>query len=96
MVKFKNIVMEPTAVGEEQGMIRLDNGLEVSIVRNELSYGGKEGLYEMGVFEVGGKRMKHIDEWGDQVKGWLTPEDIDRELAFLEECYSLDTLERFI
>jgi hypothetical protein len=96
MVKFKNIVMEPTAVGEEQGMIRLDNGLEVSIVRNELSHGGKKGLYEMGVFEVGGKRMKYIDEWNDQVKGWLTPEDVDRELAFLEECYSLDTLEKFI
>ena len=95
MVKFKNIVMEPTAVGEEQGMIRLDCGLEVSVVRNDLSYGGKKGLYEMGVFTPDGK-MYHIDEWGDQVKGWLTPEDIDRELAFLEECYSLDTLERFI
>ena len=88
--------MEPTAVGEEQGMIRLDNGLEVSIVRNDLSYGGKKGLYEIGVFVVGGKRMKHIDKWGDQVKGWLTPEDVDKELAFLEECYSLETLERFI
>ena len=93
-VKFKNIVVEPTDVGE-QGMIRLDNGLEVSVVRNDLSYGGKEGMYEMGVFTPDGK-MYHIDEWGDEVKGYLTPEDIDRELAFLEESYSLETLERFI
>jgi hypothetical protein len=52
-------------------------------------------MYEMGVFGHDGK-MKEIDEWGDSVKGYLTPEGIDRELAFLEECYSLDTLERFI
>jgi hypothetical protein len=93
-IKFKNIVIESTEVGE-QGLIRLDNGLEVSIVRNDLSYGGQQGMYEMGVFTPDGK-MYHIDEWRDSVKGYLTPEDVDRELAFLEECYSLETLERFI
>ena len=94
-VKFNNIVIEANGDGVEQGLIRLDNGLEVSVVRNDLSYGGKEGLYEMGVFTPDGK-MYHIDEWGDQVKGWLTPKDVDRELAYLEECYSFETLERFI
>ena len=93
-VKFKNVVIEATDIGE-QGMIRLDNGLEVSIVRNDLSYGGKKGLYEMGVFGWDGK-MKHIDRWGDSVKGWLTPEDVDNELAWLEECYGRGTMERWI
>jgi hypothetical protein len=86
-IKFKNIVIESTEVGE-QGLIRLDNGLEVSIVRNDLSHGGEKGLYEIGVFGWNGQ-MKHIDAWDDQVKGWLTPEGVDKELAFLEESYAL-------
>ena len=83
MIKFKNIVIESTDIGE-QGWIRLGNGLEVSIVRNDLSYGGKKGMYEMGVFGRNGA-MKHIEEWGDSVKGWLTPEDIDVELFKLQK-----------
>ena len=84
-MKFENIVIEPTDFGE-QGLIRLNNGLEVSIVRNDLSMGGKKGLYEIGVFGLDGK-MKHIDKWGDQVKGWLKPEDVNEELEFLESTY---------
>ena len=84
-MKFENIVIEPTDFGE-QGLIRLNNGLEVSVIRNDLSMGGKKGLYEMGVFGVDGK-MKRIDKWNDQVKGWLKPEDIDKELEFLESTY---------
>lgn len=81
-IKFKHVVIQETEFGE-QGLIRLDNGLEISIVRNDLSYGGDKGLYEMGAMKPDGG-MVHIEEWGDQVKGWLRPEDIDKELEILQ------------
>ena len=87
MIKFKNVVMNPmeSFYGENaaQGWVKLDNELEVSIVRHSGSYGGKKGFYEMGVFKDG--QMKHVDAWGDQVKGWLTPEGVDVELAELQK-----------
>ena len=82
-IRWKNVVVQETEFGE-QGLIRLDNGLEISIVRNDLSFGGKKGLYEMGVFGLDG-RMMQVEEWGDEVKGWLTPKDVDKELKMLQE-----------
>ncbi len=89
-IKFNNVVIDETEFGE-QGLIRLDNGLEISIVRNDLSYGGKKGLYEMGAMKPDGS-MAYIDEWKDQVKGWLTPEDINKELKMLQELRPLGDL----
>ena len=86
-IKFKNVIMMPMEhQGEdaEQGWVRLDNGLEISIVKHHHSYGGEKGLYEIGVFGLNGQ-MKHIDAWDDQVKGWLTSENIDKELAMLQK-----------
>ena len=82
-IKFKNVVMQDTEFGEH-GLIRLDNGLEISIVCNDLSYGGKKGLYEMGACKPDGG-MVYIEEWQDEVKGWLAPEDIDKEFKMLQE-----------
>ena len=82
-IRFYNVVMEDFD-GEKHGLIRLDNGLEISIVQNGLSYGGKQGLYEMGAMKPSGG-MVHIEEWQDEVKGWLTPEDIDKELQMLQK-----------
>ena len=81
-IRFYNVVMEEFD-GEKHGLIRLDNGLEISIVQNGFSYGGKQGLYEMGAMKPDGG-MVYIEEWQDQVKGWLTPEDIDKELEMLQ------------
>jgi hypothetical protein len=84
-IKFKNIVMKPMQEmpsGSVQGWIKLNNGLEVSIVKHQHSYGGGKGFYEMGVFQDG--EMLHIHKWHDQVKGWLTPEDVEKELHYLE------------
>lgn len=82
-IKFKNVVMQETEFGEH-GLIKLDNGLEISIVRNGLSYGGDKGLYEMGACKPDGD-MVYIPEWEDEVKGWLTPEGIDKEFEMLQE-----------
>ena len=60
------------------------NGYEVSIIRNSLSYGGDKGLYEIGVYEAGTNKMCDPLGWGDDVKGWLTPEGVEKELELIE------------
>ena len=62
--------------GENDVQARVEiNGFDVSVVRNAISYGGRKGLYEIGVFDKGG--MCDPLGWGDDVKGWLNPQDID-------------------
>ena len=61
--------------------VNLDNGLEISIVRNEASYGNQDGRYEMGVFKNG--RLFEIEKWQDCVKGWLSPSCVEKELEHL-------------
>jgi hypothetical protein len=65
-----------TPVGEQ---IILDFGIwELSIVRNESSYGHQQNLWEIGVFKDGTMtEVPGITEQGDSIKGWLTEDDID-------------------
>jgi len=72
-----------------QAWVPLPNGFCVSVVRNQLSSGGKEGCYEMGVYKadhwdgMGEWKPCHIDAWGDQVKGWLRQGTVERELDYI-------------
>ena len=59
---------------------------EVSVVRNAMSYGGKKGLYEIGVFHKGTERMCDPMKWGDEVKGWLTPEGVEEQLELISKA----------
>ena len=48
---------------------------ELSVVKHSSSYGGKKGLYEIGVFKGDDMvEMPGITEEGDTVKGFLTEE----------------------
>jgi hypothetical protein len=67
-----------------QAYTALSNGIEVSVVRHGSSYGHEKGLFEMGAFYAGGEKMMEIEAWHDQVKGWLKPEDVEKELEYLE------------
>mgnify|MGYP001178706107 FL=1 len=50
---------------------------QLSIIKNSTSYGGQQGLYEIGVFKDGAMvEMPGITEEGDSVKGWLSESDI--------------------
>jgi len=59
--------------------VLLDFGkYELSIVRSDYTYGGKQGKFEIGVFE--GNTMVElpgITKQGDTVKGWLTETEVD-------------------
>ena len=70
-----------------QAYVELPNGFDVSIVKHKGSYGNEKGLYEIGIFDAqrrGVDAMCDPLDWGDTVKGWLAPEDVDKELELLE------------
>ena len=58
--------------------LALDYGeYELSIIQHEGSYGGKQGLFEIGVFNSrGGVELPGITDPGDTVKGFLTLDDV--------------------
>jgi hypothetical protein len=44
-------------------------------------------MYEMGIFDaqrVGMNAMCDPLDWGDTVKGWLTPECVEKELELIK------------
>jgi hypothetical protein len=90
-MKFEDIkfdTLENLSGGEDK-VARVEiNGFDVSIVSREFSYGGKKGLYEMAIFSNG--LMCDVLGWDDEVKGWLSPEDVEKELLELGKK-SIDT-----
>ena len=90
-MKFKDLnFKEDKARKGVQAWVDLPNGFEVSIVKHYYSYGGEKGLYEIGVFKDG--IMCDPLGWGDEVKGWLRPEDVEQELASIKELESTNPI----
>ena len=58
---------------------------ELSVIQNDISYGGKAGLYEIGVF-VGGEliELPGITTDGDCVSGYLTKSAVT---AIMQKLY---------
>jgi len=56
---------------------------ELSVVKHCGSYGGRKGLYEIGVFDklAGMVSLPGITEDGDSVKGFLTEEEVSAILV---------------
>ena len=86
-MKLVNFKLKETEMPKGlQAMLQFDN-YELSIVNNEVSYGNKQGLYEIAVFKDGEqKEMPGITNKGDTVKGWLTESDVD---AIISKMYFL-------
>jgi len=80
-LKFEDISSThgPCAI---QATVTFSNGYEVSVVKHNGSYGSDKGLYEIGVFDALG-RMRDPLGWGDTVKGYLTPEGVEKELELI-------------
>lgn len=58
---------------------------ELSIVQNEVSYGNKQGLYEIAVFEGGEQvELPGVTVNGDTVKGFLTDYEVG---AIIKKMY---------
>lgn len=50
-LNFKDFNLLPCKFNGERYCEMFDNGYGVSIIRNEYSYGGNKGLYEVGILE---------------------------------------------
>ena len=81
-IKFTDLEFEPVEGRGIQALIEFDNGYEVSVVKHQFSYGGKKGMYEIGVFY--NNHMVDPADWGSTVKGWLNPEDVEKEVALIQ------------
>ena len=58
---------------------------ELSVVKHSSSYGGKKGLYEIGVFKGDDMvEMPGITQEGDTVKGWLSEDDVSEIMRKME------------
>ena len=75
---------EPTSV---QKLYRFSNGAGASVVRGEYTYGGDEGLWELGVLRFEGEGDNYtliyptsVCTDGDVV-GWLTDAQVDEALV---------------
>jgi len=82
-MKFEDLKFEKRFEDGVQALAELPNGYEVSIIKNSLSYGGDKGLYEIGVYGPHGGMCDPLG-WGDDVKGWLTPEDVEHYIQRIE------------
>tara|TARA_B100001057_G_scaffold300327_1_gene300475 strand:+ start:695 stop:985 length:291 start_codon:yes stop_codon:yes gene_type:complete len=78
MIKtFDQIKFNETAIPKGiQALIKFAN-YELSIVKNDASYGNASGLYEIAVFKGNGQvELPGITEEGDTVKGFLNEGDV--------------------
>ena len=60
------------------------NGYKASIIQNSLSYGGKEGFYELAVMYQEEKILYNTPITVD-VLGWLTVEEVNAVIAEIEK-----------
>ena len=85
-IKFQDLEFEDISKthGEDaiQTYLEFENGYDISVVKHKYSYGGEKGMYEVGCFY--NNHMVDPADWGDTVKGWLTPEDVETELGLIK------------
>ena len=85
-IKFQDLEFEDISKthGEDaiQTYLEFENGYDISVVKHKYSYGGEKGMYEIGCFY--NNHMVDPADWGDTVKGWLNPEDIEKEIALVQ------------
>tara|TARA_Y100000385_G_C13105598_1_gene647496 strand:+ start:4541 stop:4822 length:282 start_codon:yes stop_codon:yes gene_type:complete len=84
---FNDITFNETLMPKGiQAKIRF-GGYDLSIVQNEVSYGGRQGLYEIAIFKGDGQvEMPGITEEGDTVKGFLTESDVE---SIIKKMYTV-------
>ena len=66
--------------------MEFDNGFTASVIRNEMSYGNRQGLYELAVLKDG--HVTTDTDITDDVEGWLGEKDVDRTLYAMSKMDS--------
>ena len=65
--------------GGIQRLYKFDNGFGVSVIKGPYSYGGEEGLWELGVLGKDG-HLTYETPITDDVEGYLTESAVDNLL----------------
>lgn len=84
-------MMETVSPKGVQVVLQFGDKYDLSIVQNELSYGNKQGLYEIAVIDKTAceqVNLPGITEDYDTVKGWLTEKDVD---TIIKKMYTITT-----
>jgi len=66
--------------------MEFDNGFTASVIRNEMSYGNRQGLYELAVLKDGS--ITDETDITDDVEGWLGEKDVERTLYAMSKMDS--------
>ena len=76
-MQFKDIQFNETKMPKGiQSLVDFGN-YQLSIVKNESSYGNAQGLYEIAVFQDNDQvELPGITEQGDTVKGFLSTDEV--------------------
>ena len=90
-MKFSDLQFtQPTVeLGSRQAIIDLPEGFRLSIVQGPLTYGGEEGLWEIGLIQPNGN-LAFVHQWHDQVKGFLTEAQVEAQFMLLTEVLQSD------
>ncbi len=87
-LKFKIVKDGPLNDGH-QVVVQFGNGYGASIVRGPYTYGGRDGLYELGVIlfdvESGEWHLTYDTPVTNDVIGHLTEEDVERTLVEIHD-----------
>ena len=78
-MRFQDLIFKDTEFPKGIQAILSYGDYELSIVKNESSYGNKQGLYEIAVFNADSNdqvELPGITREGDTVKGFLTESDV--------------------
>jgi hypothetical protein len=86
MKTFKDIVFKTNPMGADFGIVsrtKFDNGYEVSVVKSEYTYGGKDGLYELAIFKD--DDICYDTPITNDVLGYLTDKDVTEVLIKIQQ-----------
>jgi len=78
--KTKYLVEERPANGGIQRIYKFDNGFGASVVKHNISYGGKKGLWELAVLDADGD-LCYSTDITDDVLGHLNDPEVDEVLG---------------
>ena len=88
MNKFDLLTFEDTKIPQGvEAKVEFPNGWGASIIKNDWSYSGRSGLFEIAVLDKEGKLSSETDI-ADDVIGWQDEKDIDRVLTAISKLDS--------
>ena len=92
MKTFKDLEFKshPNHIGGKQARITFDNGYGASIIQTPFSYGGKIGLYEIGILDNEGDICSTTPITDSGVIGYLREEDVSEVMIRIQNLPTIE------